>query len=153
MSSNVYNGAAAGFGAVASAFVIDAIGELIPWLITMTTIIFADLVSGIFKSYKLKEKIRFSKAVRDSMAKFCTYYSVCVCACFTQIAAHTDINISRDTCLIVCGIEAISIIGNILHWHGYSVDFRSVIAFFFAKKFGTTKDVVEDMITEVKQKI
>ena len=54
----IYQSTAGGFGAIASAFVIESLQHMIVWLIVMFAVILADLVSGLMKSYKLCQKIR-----------------------------------------------------------------------------------------------
>ena len=62
-----------GFAALFSGIFVQALEPLINWLLVMTFIIMADLASGIRKHYIMQdEEIRFSKGVRDTMAKFVT---------------------------------------------------------------------------------
>lgn len=129
MSANLYHQTSAGFAATASAFVVDSIGLIIPWLLVMGVLIFCDLVAGIAKALKLHEKVRFSRAWRDTLAKTCTYFAWVVVACWVQVAAGGDVNYSKGACLLVVGIEGASIVSNILKWHGYSLDFGMIVSY------------------------
>lgn len=149
--ASIYHTTSGSFGALASAFIVESLGAMIPWLIVMFCVVIADLVSGLFKSYKIREKIRLSRAIRDTMAKIVTYFAVVVCACFTTVAAGGDGDIEKYVCLLVILIEAISILGNILKFHGYDLDFNKVVSLIIAKKFDVAKEDVEDTIKPSKK--
>lgn len=152
MTTQTYNSISGSFGALASAFVIESLQHMIIWIMVMAAVVFADLVTGIAKCLKIKTKIRFSKAVRDTMGKFCTYFAVVVCTCMTQVASQSELEIEKGVCLLIIFIEAVSILGNILKMKGYSLDFGKAVALIISKKFELEKDDVNEVITKDEDK-
>lgn len=148
--ASIYYSTSGSFGALASAFIVESLQHMISWLLVMLFVVFADLVSGLVKSYRTNEKIRLSRAIRDTLAKLVTYFAVVVCACFTGIAAGGDGDIEKYACLLVVLIEAISIFGNILKVHGYDLDFNKVVSLIVAKKIDVAREEIEDVITKNK---
>ena len=147
MSSTVNTYASGSFGALAAGFVITALEEMIPWLLVMTAIIIADLIAGIAKSLKLRQTVRFSKAVRDTMAKFCVYFACVVCFAFYDVAAQTNFY-AEAACFVIMALEAASISSNILKYHGYSLNFNKLFSVFISKKFDIEPDQSEGIVTK-----
>lgn len=145
--NEVYTHVSGGFGALASAFVMESLEVLIPWIIAMAAVVFADLISGTMKCLKLKIKIRISKFLRDSTSKFLTYFSAVVASCMIQVASGND-NIAYYSIIFCIGIELISIGGNILKMKGYNLDFNKVVSLIISKRFDVVRDDVEDCITK-----
>lgn len=137
-----------GFAAMASSFVMQSMESIIPWLFVMTAIICCDLFSAWWRCYKTAIRIRFSKAIRDTMAKVVIYYAFVVSACFTDVAAQMDVNISRTACLIVCCIEFSSILGNLMKVHGMEIAFNDIIKFLVRKTANISKEDIEEIIKE-----
>ena len=140
----VVNGVTGGFAAVASQFVQESIGHMIPWLIVAGAVILCDLVFGIRKSLYFGENVRFSGAIRRTMGKCITYFSFVVMVAMIDVAANTNMQIDKWACLLVCFIEGISILGNYLKPKGYDVNLIKAISLIFSKKFGI--EGVEELI-------
>lgn len=132
-------------GAVFAGFVLDSIRAMIPWLLVMSALIMADLIAGVSKSIRIGAKVSFSRAIRDTLAKSCTYFSVVVCACMIQVAGDYE-GIDKGACMIVMVIEGASIFGNILRFNGYTIDMRSVLAYFLSKIVGGSAEDCKSMI-------
>lgn len=133
MSNSVYHQTSAGFAATASAFVVESLSLIMPWLMVMGALILCDLIAGIAKALKLHERVRFSRAWRDTLAKTCTYFAWVVVACWVQIASGGEVNYAKGACLLVVGIEAVSIVSNILKWHGYTLDFGMIVGYIIGR--------------------
>lgn len=117
-----------GFAAVFSGIFVQALEPLVNWLLVMTFIIIADLVSSIRKHYLLQdEPIRFSKGVRDTMGKFVTYYSFVVAFVMLEIASGHVYHIDKWACMTVCAIESFSIVNNLLKPHGLQLSLRGLM--------------------------
>lgn len=147
-----YTTTSGGFGAIASSFVIESLQHMITWLIVMTAVIFADLVTGVFKSYRLKQKVRPSRAMRDTISKLVTYFAFVVCACMVGVATEGDGDLEKYCCLFVIMIEGISIGGNILRFNGYDLDFNKTLALFLSKRMDCDKADIEGLIVKVDNK-
>ena len=147
MTKAVYHQTSAGFAATASAFVVESLGLIMPWLMVMAAVIVGDLIAGITKAIKLGEKVRFSRAVRDTLAKSCTYFAWVVMVCWVQVASGGETPYAEWACMIVVFIEAASIISNILKWHGYKLDFGRLVAIVLAKKLDGDAHDFEGVVT------
>ncbi len=121
------------FGAIASAFVIESLEHLLPWLMVMAAIILCDLFSGLARCVKLGVKVRFSKAVRDTFAKSIVYFAFCVSVAMVDVASGGEYGIDKWACLIICFIEGASMISNIMRWHGYDLNFNKLIGVILKK--------------------
>ena len=148
MQTHQYNHYAAGtFGAMASGFVQTALEEMLPWLFVMTAIIFADLFAGVAKTLKMRQKVRFSKAVRDTMAKFCVYFACVVCFAFYDVASENHFY-AEIACFLIMIIEAASIASNVLKYHGYNLDFNKLFSVVISKKFDVDPEQSEGIVTK-----
>ena len=56
-----------GFSALATAFVLESLEHMLPWLMVTLVVILCDLVCGLRKSMMMGERVRFSSAVRRTM--------------------------------------------------------------------------------------
>jgi hypothetical protein len=142
----VINSVTGGFAAIATQFVTESIGHMIPWLMVSGAVILCDLVCGIRKSLLMGEEVRFSSACRRTMGKAITYFSFVVMVAMIDVAAHTEMSIDKWACLLVCFIEGTSIVSNILKPKGYNVNLIKAIALLFENKLGV--DGVEEVITK-----
>lgn len=138
MKEGLYNICTTGM-AFASAFIIQSLEHLIPWLIVMFFIIFTDFMSAIFKCIKTNEAIRISKGVRDTMAKSVTYFSFVVTSVFIDTAMKGQFEIDKWAILIICLFEGCSIVNNILKTKGLELNFNEV-AKAVGKKLGISID-------------
>lgn len=144
-SINTYSSGA--FGAMAAGFVVTALEEMLPWLFVMTAIIFADLVAGIAKTLKMQQTVRFSKAVRDTMAKFCVYFACVVCFAFYDVASGSKFY-AEIACFLIMIIEAASIASNVLKYHGYTLNFNKLFSVIISKKFDVEDSKSEGIVTK-----
>lgn len=146
MERQIINGVTGGFAVIASRFIQESIGHMIPWLIVSGAVILCDLVFGIRKSLLLNEEVRFSSAIRRTMGKMVTYFSFVVMVAMIDVAAGGDKQIDKYACLLVCFIEGISIVGNLLKPKGYNVNVIKAVGLFFKNKLGV--EGVEEVITK-----
>lgn len=144
----VYTQTSAGFAAIASAFVTESLALIMTWLLVMAAVIVCDLVAGIAKAVKLNEKVRFSRAVRDTLAKSCTYFAWVVMVCWVQVASGGDTNYAEWACMVVVFIEVASVLSNVLKWHGYNLDFGKLVAILLAKKLDGEAHDFEGVVTQ-----
>ena len=142
----LYQSTSGSFGAIASAFVIESLQHMIVWLIVMFAVILADLISGLMKCYKLQQKIRPSRACRNTITKAVSYFAFVVAACMIDIAIEGEGSIERYCCAFVIVIEAISIGGNILRSSGYNLDANKLIELIVSRKLECDKSDVEGII-------
>lgn len=141
MTNNKFYAQVAGVGGASlSAFVADSVINMWPWLLVMTALILCDLVAGVCKAWRLGERVTFSRAIRDTMAKACTYYSCVVFVALFQAAAKEDTDYCCYVAKVFCLIEGVSILGNILKWHGYNVNGKELLTVLCRRAFGGEKD-------------
>ena len=138
------------FAGIASAFIGQTLSHMIPWLMVTGAVIVCDLVFGIRKSLRMGEDVRFSSAMRRTLGKMVTYFAFVVMVAMIDVAADAELRIDKWACLLVCFIEGVSIIGNLLRPKGYNVDFIKAVALLFSKKFGM--EGMDEVITKEDQK-
>ena len=80
------------------------------------------------------------------MGKMVTYFSFVCMVCMINVAAGNDYAIDRWACLLVCGIEFLSIISNILKPKGYSLNIKLLVAALLGKATGGTKEDFQNVI-------
>ena len=141
-----------GFAALATAFVAESLSHMVPWLIASAAVILCDLCFGIRKSMMMGEEVRVSRAVRRTMGKMVTYFSFVCMVCMVSVAAGSDCGNAKWACLLVCGIEFMSIISNILKPKGYSLNVKAIVAAVFGRALGGSKKEYEDVINEEERK-
>lgn len=140
------NAVCAGFSSIASAFVVESLEHIVPWLIVTFCVIVCDLVCGLRKSLVMGDDIRFSRAIRATMGKMVTYFAFVVMVCMVSVAAGNEYGIDKWSCLLVCFIEGCSIISNILKPKGVNVNFVSLVGVFCEKVFKVKKKDVEEVL-------
>lgn len=141
-----------GFSALAGSFIQESLSHMIPWLIVSCAVILCDLLFGIRKCMLLGEKIRFSKALRNTMGKMVTYFAFVCMVCMVNVAAGNQWQIEKFACLLVCFIEFCSIISNILKPKGYSLDVKEVFKLFVGKAADISKTELDEIIKEEDMK-
>lgn len=109
------------------AFLEKSLITMVPWLLTMFAVIVADLAAGLWKSYKLKIPIRFSKACRETMGKMIVYFAFVLMACCVNVASNSDFNWAKWLCLFVILIEIGSMVSNLLKPHGVNLSMNAFI--------------------------
>lgn len=137
-----------GFGAIASAFVVESLEHMIPWLIATCAVIVCDLACGIRCSLIMGEHVRFSRAVRLTMGKMVIYYAFVVMVCMVCVAAGGDTKIDVYACLLVCFIEGCSIFSNIMKPKGYDFNVIKAIGIFGKKVLRVDKEDLDGIITK-----
>ena len=140
-----------GFAAIASAFIIETLEHMIPWLIASFAVIICDLAFGIRKSLLMGEDVRFSRAIRATMGKMVTYFAFVCMVCMINIASGGEYGIDRWSCLLVCFIEGCSIVANILKPKGINVNIISAVGVFCKKVFSVDKVDVEEIFKKEKE--
>ena len=69
-----------------------------------------------------------------------TYYSCVVFVALFQAAAKEDTDYCCYVAKVFCLIEGVSILGNILKWHGYNVNGKELLTVLCRRAFGGEKD-------------
>lgn len=113
-----------------TAFAIDTLRVMLPWQIAMFCVILADLVAGVRKSLKLGVHVSWSTAVRETFGKMVVYFSWTSAAAVVDVAAEGNTSIVKWACLMVCAVEAGSIVSNILKPHGIELSLKAILKFF-----------------------
>lgn len=131
---------------VAIAFLQKSICIMIPWLMAMTGVVFADLVSGVRKAIKLGEHVTFSRAIRDTMGKLVVYVAFVFMVSMIDTASGREFSIAKWSCLLVCLIEGCSVISNILKPHGIDISLRTILELFVQKVLHVDKSDSESII-------
>lgn len=132
--------------AALSVFFADSIEKMLPWLVVMTALIMCDLIAGVCKAWKLGERVSINRAIRDTTAKACTYYSGVVFACFFQVATADDTEWCEIAAKIFSAVEGVSILRNIFQWHGYNLDGNGLLALVLHRIFGGEKQDIKELI-------
>ena len=140
-----------GFATLATAFIQESLSHMVPWLIATGAVIFCDLCFGIRKSLLMREEVRVSKAFRRTMGKMVTYFSFVCMVCMVSVAADAGYHIDRWACLLVCGIEFFSIIGNILRPKGYDINLGKLLSALVGKAAGLEREDVEGIIEKKEE--
>lgn len=112
---------------LAAGFLSDVLSSMIPWLLVMGVVIMCDLAFGIRKSLKLGIHVSWSMAFRETMGKMVTYYAFVLMVCTIEAASGHSYAIAQWSCLFVCGIEGVSIIGNMLKPYGITLSLKDVL--------------------------
>ena len=146
MKDAIIQGVSSGFAAVATTFIQESLSHMVPWFIVSCAVVICDLAFGIRKSMLMKEEIRISRAFRRTIGKMVTYFSFVCMVCMINVAAGNDYAIDKWACLLVCGIEFLSIIRNILKPKGYSMNVKVLVASLLGKATGSSKKEFEGVI-------
>lgn len=139
------------FASVASAFVMESLQHMIPWLIVSFVVIITDLAFGVRKSLLMGETVRFSRAIRCTMGKMITYFAFVVMVCMISVATGHNWQIDVYACLFVCLIEGCSIIGNILKPKGIRIDMLGAARVFVKKAADVDDEDAKCILREDKE--
>ncbi len=131
---------------VAIAFLQNSIAVMIPWLITMSTVVVADLVAGVRKAMKMGVHVSFSRAIRDTMGKLVVYVAFVFMVSMIDTASNKEFSVAKWSCLLVCLIEGCSVISNILKPHGIDISLRTILELFVQKVLHVEKSDSESII-------
>ena len=133
---------------MAAIFLQDAVQTMLPWLFTMLAVILCDLAFGVRKSMKLGIHISPSRALRATMSKMVTYVAWVMAVAMIDCAEGHSLNITTWACLLVCLIEGMSIIGNMLKPYGYDLSVKSCVVFFLSLIFRQDKEQLEGLVSD-----
>ena len=100
---------------------------MVPWLITMFTVVVTDLAAGIWKSYKLDIPIRFSRAFRETFGKCVVYFAFVLMACCINTAANSEFGWAKWLTMFIILFEIGSMISNLLKPHGINLSMNAFI--------------------------
>ena len=125
----------------------DGVQHTMPWLVAMTLVVLVDLLTGLRKCWMLGTDIRWSKGYRATLSKLVCYWAFACGAVMVQEACNNAYNIAMWACLSVIAIEGISIVGNILKPHGYTINLQAL-----AKNIGKRYGVDTDGVIRKKKK-
>lgn len=127
-----------------SAFVTEALSSIVIFLIAILALIVADLFSKLYEIYECEpNSFRFSKGVRDTLAKTATYFAAIVSFVFLGTALHSD-KIVNACCGLICFGEICSIAKHLLRVKGYEFNALELVKDLFRRKTGA--EMPEDII-------
>lgn len=127
-----------------SAFVTEALASIVIYLIVILTLIVADLFSRFYEIYECQpDTFRFSKGVRDTLAKTATYFAAIVSFVFLGTALQSD-HIVKVCCGLICFGEICSIAKHILKVKGYSFNALGLVKHLFRRRTGS--ELPDDII-------
>ena len=137
----------------ALAFLQESLIMMVPWFITMFTIVVADLAAGLFKSYKLGVKIHVSRAARETMGKLIVYFAFVCMICCVNVAAKNDFDYAKWAALLIVVFEFGSIVSNILKPHGIDISLNAIIKAFLRHSWlPLTCEEVDEIVKDDKVK-
>ena len=147
VKNNFVNGT---FAVIVGNLFSNGVQHTMPWLVAMTLVVVVDLLTGLRKCWMLGIDIRWSKGYRATLSKLVCYWAFACCAVMVQEACNNAYNIAMWACLSVIAIEGISIIGNILKPHGYTINLQA-LAKNIGKRYGVDTDGVIKKTRKMKK--
>lgn len=123
-NSDLVNGT---FTAIVGTIYQQAIASITHWIIAITAVILCDLFTGMRKAWLLNEELRWSKGLRCTMSKWVQYLAFVIGAVLVEVACGNEFPIAQWCCLLVCAIEGLSIIGNVLKPHGITISVKGIM--------------------------
>ena len=147
VKNNFVNGT---FTVIVGDWFSNGVQHTMPWLIAMTLVVVVDLLTGLRKCWMLGIDIRWSKGYRATLSKLVCYWAFACCAVMVQEACNNAYNIAMWACLSVIAIEGISIVGNILKPHGYTINLQA-LAKNIGKRYGVDTDGVIKKTRKMKK--
>lgn len=139
------------FTPVLTAFAIDSIRIMLPWIVVMICVILTDLAAGVRKSRKLGVHVSFSTAMRETFGKIVVYFGFVTTAAVLDVAANGGAAIAKWCCLLVIIIEGGSILSNILKPHGIELSVKGVLKFFMMRSPLAADPMAADEILDEKK--
>lgn len=137
-----------GFGTLLGAFFLESVRHMVIWLIVMFAVVACDLVAKIAYLAKTGGKIRWSKGARETMCKMCTYFAAVMTASIICVALGKEDTMERWVVIFICGIEGLSIVGNLLKMKGYRFDASAALRVALGRLFRIDKEETSDIIKE-----
>ena len=113
---------------VTTNYIGDGINTMMPWLVALTLVVLTDLVAGCRKSLKLGIHVSVSTAARETMGKLVVYWAYVLMLASIEVATGHKYNIAMWGCLLICAIEGLSIVGNILKPMGIDLSLGNIIS-------------------------
>ena len=147
VKNNFVNGT---FAMIVGDLFSNGVQHTMPWLIAMTLVVVVDLLTGLRKCWMLGIDIRWSKGYRATLSKLVCYWAFACCAVMVQEACNNAYNIAMWACLSVIAIEGISIVGNILKPHGYTINLQALTKN-IGKRYGVDADGVIKKTRKMKK--
>lgn len=129
-------------------FLQDTVNTMMPWLFTMIAVILCDLAFGVRKSLKLGIHISPSRALRATMSKMVTYVAWVMAVAMIDCATDHSMEIVKWACLLVCLIEGMSIVGNMLKPYGYDFSVKGCVVFFLSLVFRQDKEQLDGLVSD-----
>lgn len=136
------------FTPVAIMFLQDAVQTMTPWLLTMSAVVFCDLIAGIHKSLKLGVHISISKAARETMGKIVVYTAFVLTAAMLETAAKHSMRLAMWLCLVVAAFEFGSIIANIAAPMGYDISVTGLLRVLGKRSLGFNDEEAKEIIKD-----
>lgn len=133
---------------IAVTFIGDALETMTPWLITMIAVVLCDLAAGLRKSMKLNVHISPSRAARATMSKIVTYVAWVLAVSMIECAVGHSLAVAKWACLLVCTIEGMSVVGNMLKPMGYDLSLKSGILLLLSYAFSRSKEELAELVEE-----
>ena len=122
-----------------TAFLGDSINTMAPWLIALTLVVLTDLIAGCRKSLQLGVHVSVSTAARETMGKLVVYWAFVLMVASIEVATGHKYNIAMWGCLLICGFEGLSIVGNILKPMGIDLSLGNIITATLQRVFGMSQ--------------
>lgn len=139
-----------------TAFLGDGINTMAPWLVALTLVVLTDLVAGCRKSLKLGIHVSVSTAARETMGKLVVYWAFVLMVASIEVATGHKYNIAMWGCLLICALEGLSIVGNILKPMGIDLSLANIISETLQRVFGMSSrqagKVAKDESVEIIKK-
>ena len=139
---------------LAAGFLSDILSSMLPWLMAMGMVILCDLAFGIRKSLKLGVHVSWSMAFRETMGKMVTYYAFVLMVCTIEAASRHSFAIAQWSCLFVCGVEGVSIIGNMFKPYGITLSLKGILTLGLSRitKTSVSSGIINsDAIDKIRQ--
>lgn len=143
---DIYRNVAMGFGTLLGAFFIESVRHMVIWLIVMFAIVLCDLVAKIAYLAKTGGKIRWSRGARETMCKMCTYFAAVMTASIICVALGKEDTMERWVVIFICGIEGLSIVGNLLKMKGYRFDASAALRMAMGRLFKIDREEAKEII-------
>lgn len=135
-----------GFGALLGAFFIESVRHMVIWLIVMFAVVACDLVAKIAYLAKTGGRIRWSRGARETICKMCTYFAAVMTASIICVSLGKEDTIERWVVIFICGIEGLSIVGNLLKMKGYRFDASAALRAVLGKLFKMDREETKEII-------
>ena len=145
-------GISGGFLTLAGGLVVDSLADMMIWLVVVLSIILCDFIAGSCKAVRLRENYSISTAIRRTLGKMVMYLAIIVAGVLINKATNCEYNIDKWAVFFIASIEGLSIVGNVLKFNGYNIDWVKFLKVAGKKKYGIEGEDLEGIITKRKDK-